>query len=178
MRLSEFLIAILAAEQRPTDGRTTIQKLAYFASVKTNAEMGFSAHYYGPYSAMVASQLEDLVGSDFVVETGRRTTRDRVMYSYCLTPDGEILARNIHKKYPNEYQVIKQVVNKCRVVHNNILVLSWAAKVHYILSQTKRPMTYNEAIALGRWFGWKLPQTEVKSAINLLLSLGLIKKHQ
>jgi hypothetical protein len=175
--LSELLIALLDAEQEPIDGRTTIQKLAYFASVKTGSDVGFHPHYYGPYSPQVATQLEDLVGSDFIVEIGRHTIRDRIMYSYCLTEDGKIVARNVMKKYPEEYSTVKQITSKCRkIAHNNISILSWAAKVHYILSQTNKPMTYNEAVELGRRYGWKPPATEMESAIDLLLSLGLIKK--
>lgn len=178
MEQNEFLIAILHAEPADhIDGRTTIQKLTYFSSVKTGSDIGFGPHYYGPYSPLVASSLENLVAFDFIVEKGRHTIRDRTMYSYFLTKDGEKLAKKIEKRYPDEYRVIKNVVNRCyRIVHNNIQVLSWAAKVHYILHQTEKPMTYDEAIATGRLFGWKLSDKELESGMKLLLALGLVKR--
>ena len=178
MEQNELLLAILHAE--PADeieGRTTIQKLGYFSSVKTGIDMGYAPHYYGPYSPLVASHLEDLEAGDFIVEKGRRTVRDRTMYSYSLTKDGEKVAEMIEKKYPDKYQIIKNVVNRCyRIVHNNIYVLSWAAKVHYISLQTEKPMTYEEAVSTGRLFGWKLSEKGIESAVNLLLKLGLISK--
>lgn len=178
MEQSELLVGILHAE--PVDeieGRTTIQKLAYFSSVKTRIDMGFGPHYYGPYSPLVASYLEDLVALDFIVEKGRRTVRDRTMYSYALTKDGEKLAKKIEKTYPKEYRTVKTIVNRCyRVVHNNISVLSWAAKVHYLLHQAGKPMTNEEAISTGRLFGWKLSEKGIESAVKLLLALQLIKR--
>lgn len=178
MEQTELIIAILSAG--PVDvieGRTTIQKLAYFSSVKTGIDMEYGPHYYGPYSSPVAAHLENLVAIDFIVEKGRRTIRDRTMYSYSLTKDGEALAKKIEKKYLDKYRIIRSVVNRCyRIVHNNISVLSWAAKVHYILRQTKKPMTYEEAISTGKLFGWKLSDKEIESAVKLLLALGLIKK--
>lgn len=178
MEQNELLIAMLHAEPiGQIDGRTTIQKLTYFCSVKTGIDIGFDPHYYGPYSPLVASSLENLVGFDFIVEKGRRTIRDRTMYSYFLTEDGVKLAKKIEKKHPGEHQVIKNVVNRCyHIVHNNIYVLSWAAKVHYILNQTQKPMTYDEAISTGKLFGWKLSDEESKSGLKLLLALGLLKK--
>ena len=178
MEQNELLIAILHAEPvGEIDGRTTIQKLAYFSSVKTGIDMGFGPHYYGPFSPPLASHLENLAAFDFIVEKGRRTIRDRTMYSFSLTKDGEKLAKKIEKNYPREYRIIRNVVNRCyRIVHNNIFVLSWAAKVHYILHQTEKPMTYEEAISTGKLFGWKLSEKEIESAVKLLRALGLIKK--
>lgn len=178
MELNELLIAILSAEPvGEIDGRTAIQKLAYFSSVKIGIDMGYGPHYYGPYSPMIASHLEDLTTFDFIVEKGRRTVRDRTMYSYFLSKDGEELARAVKKRYPREYRTIKNVVNRCfHIVHNNLSVLSWAAKVHYILNQSKKPMTNEEAISTGRQFGWKLSDKEIESGVKLLLALGLIKE--
>lgn len=178
MEQNELLIAILHAEPiEEIDGRTTIQKLAYFSSVKTGIDIGYGPHYYGPYSPLVASHLENLAAFDFIVEKGRRTIRDRTMYSYSLTKDGEKLAKKIKKRYPDEYRIIKNVVNRCYyIVHNNLSVLSWATKVHYILHQTKKPMTNEEAISTGRLFGWKLSEREIESGAKLLLELRLIKK--
>lgn len=178
MKPTEFILMILDAEVEPIEGRTVLQKLAYFTSIKAKADMDFFAHFYGPYSHTLAAKLDDLVASDFVMEKGRRTTRNRMMYSYYLTDDGQIVGNSIRKRHPKDFVIAKRVTRKCkRLVHNNISVLSWAAKVHYILDQTEKPMTYDKAVELGRWFGWKLPEKQVDSAINLLLSLRLIKKN-
>lgn len=177
MEITELIIALLSAAPNGIDGRTAIQKLGYFASVKMKKDAGYGPDFYGPFSPLVAAHLESLVGLDFVVEKGRRTVRDRIMYSYYLTDDGQQLAEKVKQEYPIEYPIIANVVKKCgRIVHCNFNVLSWAAKVNFILAQTKKEMTYEEAIKAGQLFGWKLDEREIESAVKLLSALGLIKK--
>lgn len=177
MEISELIIAILYSEPNGIDGRTTIQKLGYFASVILKKDIGYGPDFYGPFSPLVAAQIQNLVGFDFVVESGRRTTRDRIMYSYCLTEDGEELADKIKEEYPEEFSIISDVVKRCgEIVHYNFNVLSWAAKVHFILEKTGKTMTYEEAIEAGKLFGWKLDEDEIKSAVKLLLTLGFVQE--
>jgi len=177
MEIPELIIALLGAEPNGIDGRTVIQKLGYFASVKMKIDAGYGADFYGPFSPLVAAHLESFVGLDFVVEKGRRTVRDRIMYSYYLTDDGQQLAKKIKEEYPMEYSIITNVINKCgKIVHYNFNVLSWAAKVHFILRQNKKAMTYEEAIRASQLFGWRLDEREIESAVKLLLALGLITK--
>lgn len=177
MEIPELIMALLSVEPDGIDGRTVIQKLGYFASVKVKKDAGYGPDFYGPFSPLVAAHLENLVGLDFVVEKGRRTVRDRMMYSYYLTHDGQELAKKIKEEYPKEYATIRNVVKKCsRIVRNNLYVLSWAAKVHFILRQTGKAMTHEEAIEVGRLFGWRMDERQVESAVKLLLALGLVKE--
>jgi uncharacterized protein YwgA len=177
MELSELLVAILSVEPDGIDGRTAIQKLGYFTSVKLKLDAGYGPDLYGPYSSIVAAHLESLAGIDFIVERGRRTMRDRTMYSYYLTDDGKQLAKKVEEQYPHEYSLIKNIVEKCgKIVHYNYSVLSWAAKVHFILRRAKKAITYKEAIKASRLFSWKLTEEEIESGAKLLSVLGFIKK--
>jgi len=177
MEIPEIIVAMLHVLPHGIDGRTVIQKLGYFASVKMNKDIGYKADFYGPFSSILAGHLENLVSLDFVVEKGRQTVRDRVMYSYSLTDDGQKLAWKVKEQYPKEFLIIKDVVKKCqKIARNNFYVLSWAAKVHYVLSQTKKEMTREEAIEASKLFGWNLGKKEVESAVKLLLALGLIEE--
>lgn len=177
MEIPELIIAILSLAPEGIDGRTVIQKLGYFASVKMRIDAGYGPDFYGPFSPLVAAHMENLVGLDFVVEKGRRTIRDRTMYSYYLTDDGQKLAEKIEEEYPEELSIIRNVVNRCgRIVHYNFHVLSWASKVHFILRQTGEKMTHRDAIEVGRLFGWKLNEREIKSAVRLLSALSLVKR--
>lgn len=176
MDIPELIIAVLSAEPDGIDGRTVIQKLGYFASVKLKKDAGYGPDLHGPYSRIVAAHLESLAGLDFVVEKGRRTVRDRTMYSYYLTDDGQQLAKKVEEQYPDEYSLIRKIVKKCgKMVHYNYSVLSWAAKVHFILRRAKKAMTYEQAIKAGRLFSWKLNEKEIDSAARLLSALGLIE---
>jgi len=177
MEIFELVLALLSAIPEGIKGRTVVQKLGYFASVKLNVEAGYAADFYGPFSSEVAEQLQNMVELDFVVERGRHTFRNRTMYNYSLTEDGLELARKVREEYPEDYAVIKGIVEKCsETVHCNYNVLSWAAKVHFVLNRARRTMTRAEAIDASQSFGWKLSQDEVESAIRLLSALGLIEE--
>lgn len=177
MEIPELILAILGVEPDGIDGRTVIQKLGYFTSMKIKEDAGYGPDFYGPFSPLVAAHTQNLVGLDYIVEKGRRTINDRTMYSYYLTDDGEELVKKIKEEYPKEYSIIRKVVKKCgKIVHYNLHVLSWAAKVHFILRQTGKTMTYEEAIEIGRLFGWKLSEKEIESAVMLLSALGFVKK--
>jgi len=179
MDMSDTLITIFDVEPEGIDGRTTIQKLTYFISTELNIDAGYKADLYGPYSSLVATQLQTLVGLDFVFEKRRRTVRDRIMYSYHLTEDGQELAKKVKKESPETYLIIKNVVEKCKkIVHYNFHVLSWAAKVHFILRQTDKAITYKEVMDATQLFGWKLGQKEIESGVKLLTALRLIKRGQ
>jgi hypothetical protein len=60
-------------------------------------------------------------------------------------------------------------------VHCNFLSLSWAAKVHFVLKQNDRAMTYDEAIKASKSFGWELQEDQVQAGVKLLTSLKLIE---
>lgn len=176
MEIPDILVAILSAEPEGINGRTAIQKLGYFVSVELQKKAGYKADFYGPFSSLLAAHLQALVGQDFVEEKKRRTIHDRIMYSYSLTEDGEELAQNVREEYPTEYSIIKNVTTKCgKIGHYNFRVLSWAAKVHFVLAQTGKAMTHREAMEASRLFNWNLDERQIESGARLLSALGLIK---
>ena len=62
MRITDVLLLVVEREGKDgLHGRTLLQKKLYFLSVLQKANFGFSAHYYGPYSAFVAEHLNGLV---------------------------------------------------------------------------------------------------------------------
>lgn len=177
MEISELILTLLNEEPDGIDGRTVIQKLGYFSSVKLGMDAGYGPDLYGPFSPSVAAHMKNLTGLDFMIEKGRRTIRDRIMYSYSLTEDGRQLAERVEEEYPEKYSIVKDIIEKCRnIAHLNFNVLSWAAKVHFIVSQTKEPITYEKAIEVGRLFSWELNEREIESAARLLTALGLIEE--
>ena len=88
---------------------------------------------------------------------------------------GKELVEDIKKNRSEFYSTISEAVEKCKeVVNNSIPVLSWAAKVHFILCQTKKAITYKKAIQIGKEFGWQLKTSNIESAAKLLRALDLI----
>lgn len=173
---AEVLISILDAMGGEVVGRTVLQKLSYFISVKTNYDLQHSAHYYGPYSRTITSTIQDLTASDFVREEGWITFNDRVAYTYSLTQDGLSIAKNIRRDSPELYNIVKNIVNTCsEIVGNDIDILSWAAKVYYIASQEGHKITYKEIRKIGESFGWQISGSQIESAVELLKALQLVE---
>lgn len=178
MEASEFIILLLSSKPKGIDGRTAVQKLGYFATVILKKNLGYEADFYGPYSTIVAANLQNLVESDFVTEKQHVTGNCRKMYSYNLNDEAFDLAKKLKKTYPSEHKIIENVVKKCdRIVNCDYNVLSWAAKVHFVLQKNKKAMTYQEAIIASRRFGWKLSESQIAAAAKLLRELKLIAKN-
>lgn len=176
LEVSEFILALIGSKPNGIDGRTTVQKLGYFASIMLGKDFGYGPDFYGPFSSDVAANLQNLVETDFVTEKGAVTANYRKMYSYVLNSEAKSLANSIKKKHPKEFRKIQNVVKKCdEIVSCDYNVLSWAAKVHFVLQKSEKPMTYEEAIVASRSFGWKLNTSEVEAGVKLLQKLKLIK---
>lgn len=177
MEASDFILILLGSKSQGIDGRTAVQKLGYFATVKLKKSLGYEADFYGPYSTIVAANLQNLVESDFVTEKQHVTSRYRKMYSYTLTDEAVSLSKGLRKAYPKETRIIGNVVKKCdKIAKCDYNVLSWAAKVHFILEKTRKAMTYQEAITASNKFGWKLSEEQIASGAKLLRELKLIAK--
>jgi uncharacterized protein YwgA len=179
LEIFELVLALLSAKPSGVNGRTALQKLCYFASVMLHMDLGYGPDFYGPFSPAVATNIQSLVETDFILERRLRTFRYRTMYCYSLAEDGIAIAERIRGDYQNEYRTIRTLVRKYQqITHCNYQVLSWAAKVHYVLTQNKKAMTYAEAIKASELFGWRLTNSEVESAVGLLQALRLIKRTQ
>ena len=177
MQATEFLLSVLGSSSAPVDGRTAIQKIAYFSSIKTEVDLGYKPHFYGPYSPVVSGLLENLVAMGFIEERARLTSHDRTMYSYSLTDDGVRLVDDIRRRETSKLSTIHRVVDRCeRIAGNSISVLSWAAKVYFLLSQRGQEISYREAEEAGKRFGWNLSRKEIESGGRLLVGLGLVRR--
>lgn len=177
MQAAELVLSVLGSSAKPIDGRTAIQKIVYFASIKTGVDVGYTPHFYGPYSPIVAQTAENLESTGYITEESRLTTHDRVMYSYSLSDDGAKVVDLIRKREPSNYVKAKKVVDTCRkIVKNNINVLSWAAKVYFLLSQKGSEISCDEVVEKGKEFGWQLSSKEIDSGAKLLVGLGLARK--
>ena len=174
---SELLLVVLGSSAGPVEGRTALQKLTYFASLRTGLMLGYRPHYYGPYSSLLHGLLGEFVSAGYVEEQARQTRFNRTMYTYSLTDDGLELFNEVTKKEPEKAAEVREVVQRSeRIVKNNVNALSWAAKVYFLLSQKGTEISTEEAVQSSRRFGWKLSNTEVESGTRLLVGLGLARR--
>lgn len=175
MEIIDAILLILNFAPDGIRGKTAIQKIAYFVSIKTDIDMNFFAHYYGPYSREVAATLQSLSDFDFIDKEVKFTRRNRFMHVFNLNEDGKAIIEDIIKNHPKEYSIIKDTVEKIEPFGQNYDILSWAAKIYYVLNEQGRPITEHEVIKLANRHDWDLNSDQIESAKKLLLSLNLVK---
>lgn len=58
MHIIDIILLVIKGEKDDElRGRTLLQKKLYFLSVMMEHDLGFTDHYYGPYSSYVAGQF-------------------------------------------------------------------------------------------------------------------------
>lgn len=179
MRTSELILAVISANRGQIEGKTTIQKLTYFSNlqVPVTDTIVFRPHFYGPYSAQADFQLDKLVLLGFLDQFTRTTINDRIIYNFRLTNQGERIVKSLKKKYSREFERIGSIVSICKKSAGlNPSTLSYAAKVHHILSKLNRPITDSEVMREGSRIGWKIDSEGVKKGSVLLVALKLAKR--
>lgn len=169
------LVAIDAAGGEIT-GRTTIQKVLYFAKSRGLVNTAYIPHYYGPYSAEVADVIQELVCMGFLQEEveideniDSFSPEGWRRYTYTLTDGGKKVIEQIKIENKGEYEKISELVKSCREYASlNARVLSCAAKVHYIRSRESKKVTAEDIVEEARYFGWILSDDQVEKAVKLL----------
>jgi len=118
--------------------KTSIQKLIYFHSVTIkDLDISDYTHYlYGPFNRQVSIALEDM--SEFSYIEQNMVSGYYETYSYKLTENGIRYAENATKKYPGEFKTMSDTIQICKEYCKlKPSLLSYAAKAHYILSNSK-----------------------------------------
>ncbi|MDI6897477.1 hypothetical protein [Methanocella conradii] len=179
--LLDAIVLTIKAANNQISGRTAIQKLLYFESMAGVIEAKYRPYYYGPYSSELMGTIESAVKLNFIDENldvfNGKMDADSVewkRYVYSLTEDGKELAEQLIKEHEPDYEKINCIVNTCKKISDlDVNTLSYAAKIHYILSSKKKPMMINEITEMASSFGWKLSKPKVEKAIGLLQALNL-----
>ena len=176
-----LLLVVKGAGENGLQGRTLLQKKVYFLSELMGVDLGFSAHYYGPYSGLVAGHLASLVNHEFlderteVFETtpSRNSFGERNRYTYFLTDEAEELWNDIE----NDPEVAKWKEKLERINSHEIAQdfnkLSIAAKVHYIV-KWRGKTTVAEVKQVAGEYGWSVQRNDIETVISFLTELGLV----
>ena len=176
MNAHDAVVLNLDANDGHIDGRTALQKLAYFEKIQTEIDITFVPHYYGPYSKHIAASLADLVVSEYVDE--RRCKENQYeRYFYTLTDDGKRFAKIAQRENPDAYNTIKDIVSKCKDNCNlKASTLSYAAKAHYLLNDVNVSVSnvqMSKVKEMGKTLGWDMTDADVKTGMDLLVKLEL-----
>lgn len=163
-------------------GKTKLQKTIYFLGLMTDSvdQLGYRAHFYGPYSEDVAGAVNRLRSLGFIDQSvagggavngfGFEVCR----YDYQLNEDGEAVAKRKKKKYP---QLWRKMTTAAKLLEKagdlDYMKLSIAAKIYYMLEK-KTGATDTMLMNLARKLGWKVDDREVREATDYLKKLKLI----
>ena len=158
-------------------GKTKLQKIVYFLglALKHEEELGYRAHFYGPYSDEVASSVERLKTLGFLDHTvsgmgvadghGFEVAR----HDYRLNDSGRRIAQAKAKSYPDEWGKIQTAAEKMKtLLDQDYMKLSIAAKTKFMLKKKSGSATPSELKQLAPRFGWDVTDDQIKEAANLL----------
>ena len=159
--------------------KTSIQKLVYFhtITIKDLDISDYTHYFYGPFNRQVSIALEDMSEFSYIdqnVVSGYYET-----CSYKLTENGIRYAKNAVNKYPDEFKRISETVKICKEYCDlKQSPLSYAAKAHYILSNSKDPhkerFTPEDVKNIAKDFDWKISKEDALNGLKLLQRLNLV----
>ena len=181
MHIQDLILLVIGSENNKSlRGRTTLQKKLYFLSVLEETNLGFGPHYYGPYSSLVAENLDILVSARFLKEVTETFSTDRNIFgeirrhTYSLTPDGDIIMDEIRKEpeiYGLEAKHLTGSTGKGR--RSDFNTLSIAAKVYYIVNRQGRATT-EQIQEIAKEYDWDIDDSQIENVRSFLEDLSLI----
>lgn len=162
-------------------GRTLLQKIAYFINEIEDSGISFFPHYYGPYSEEVANTVDSLVATRLVQESpivfgiASSPSSELKRYDYSLTKAGQKSFNLISNEEVATSKRIRKLVQKIgQSVGSDYHTLSMAAKTHHILKTQKRAMNSKEIAKVAKSFGWPMKPLQIKQVYNFLAELELV----
>lgn len=181
MNLTTAILSVLIADEGRIAGRTLLQKKVYFLGVLSRDDPGFAPHLYGPYMPTVSATLDALVGAgilreqDVLVAEGPLGEIVRRDYGWASSDIERSVSDDLRSKEPDarRYDQLLRAINDHEVA-SSVRLLSAAAKVHFVLSQSGTLMR-RDIQANARQLGWELTPDEIESVLGYLKHLKLVK---
>ncbi|MEW6266138.1 MAG: hypothetical protein AB1641_23950 [Thermodesulfobacteriota bacterium] len=165
-------------------GKTLLQKRIYFLSKLLNLDLGYRAHYYGPFSPEVDNGLGKLKALGFVAERSsgfglyNKMGFELRRYDYYLTEDGQTVTESLKDCSPDKYKTINNILDQMRESGDtgDYLELSIAAKTYHILSARKTIMRPSDIRSAAKELGWDISEDFINMAAEFLEKSGLVQK--
>ena len=184
---NEFLardVLVLAYKAFDGDmrGKTLLQKRVYFLSVMLGVEMGYDAHYYGPYSGNVATLNSELKSLGYVSESSSAYGFDQrgfemARHDFKLTELGASLADRKtvgHAQLWDKMQAAAAIIRKAGDL--DYMELSIAAKAYYVLNKLNGKATLEDIAGMLPKFGWSVSEKQLQNATEFLAKADLVTK--
>ncbi len=184
MQARDFvLFAHGAFTDRGIKGRTALQKIVYFLSVITEEDLGFTPHYYGPYSSKVAEANAELKELNYVKEDSSvygysSQGFEMTKYDYSLTSDGQKLLARKKELYQREWIMISAIAEKIKKTGTtNYMELAMAAKAHIIIKRESGNANRETIKKTAKKLGWSIDDCNLDNALTFLEKIDLVSWH-
>jgi uncharacterized protein YwgA len=182
MVVRDVLVLAYKAFDGDMRGKTLLQKRIYFLSVMLGIDMGYEAHYYGPYSEKVANANSELKSLGYIAESSSAWGYDQrgfemTRHDFKLT---ELGARLADRKIEAQSQLWLKIQEAAAVVKKagdlDYMELSIAAKAYYVLNKLNGRATLEDIAGMLPQFGWSVTDEQLKRATDFLAKADLITR--
>lgn len=179
-----LLLLMLDIWDETMQGRTVVQKCAYFVGELADKDLAFRPHYYGPFSALVERGVSDLCGLGFVREDVSRVSDDwrggsgRLRYDYVITEDGYSVVKNLYEQASEDVWTVCEAIGRIKSAGRNMRPATWsvAGKTHFILSCEAGAVTTDAVVKHAEELGWEIKEADVDAAVDFLTELDLVER--
>jgi hypothetical protein len=165
-------------------GKTKLQKVIFFLGIATGHEkdLGYRAHFYGPYSDEVANSVERLKALGFLDQTisGGGTVDPRgfevARHDYHLNASGKLVGGEKARRLAGEWDKIRKFIVILKpLIDLDYMRLSLAAKTWFLLQEKKGTgiSSMDDLAELAPRFGWDVTIKQVQEAAKLLQQVKL-----
>jgi len=185
IRPYEMVLLLLDASGGSIHGKTLLQKRGYFVATQLGWDLGYRAHYYGPYSPSLEEGLMKANSLQFLNEETRDLGVDNIgfevrRYDYRLNEDGKIIVEELKEEYPEQSSKIENAVRRMEEAGDtgDYVSLSIAAKTHHVLINSSKPLTSDEIRAKASEFGWNINETQIEDAVSFLKKMDLVEREE
>jgi len=181
-RVRDVVLLAYKAFGGTVKGKTMLQKRVYFLSVILNDDLGYEAHYYGPYSEAVASANIEMKSLGYLSESVAGWGVDRrgfelARYDYRLTDAGTRIADRKASLSPELWNKIEAAAKVVSEAGNlDYMELSIAAKAYFVLIQMNHKATLEDISSMLPKFGWDVSKEELQKATEFLQRTNLVTK--
>lgn len=184
MRIRDFVVLAYGAFGGTISGKTNLQKRVYFLGVGLGkeSELGYRAHYYGPYSAAVAEANSELKSLGYLSECSTTWGSDQrgfeiARYDYSLSEEGKRLYNRKKNEHPDVSREIQRLVESIKSAGDlNYWELSIAAKTYFILKNHGTTITFEEIQKIAQGLGWEVTEGELEKASVFLEKMDLVRR--
>ena len=180
IELRHLVLWVVAELGERANGKTYLQKMCFFVGQLVGLDMGYRAHYYGPYSDEISNEIAFLNANGYVFESRRHSGMadsrgwEVTRFDYQLSDRGVEGVRFLDEKYPDEGRRVREAVRRVLSAGDlNYVGLSFAAKTYWVLKHEGKPMTFDKVGEKAKQLRWTVGTEEVQKATDFLQRLRL-----